>query len=119
MTDLNQDFERVKLTLDLVKQLVTQVLTLATSLIAASVALAKLSRSPQTFDWHVVTFVSLLNASVLFGLLSLGACVSQLANGKLDVARSVTVTTLAALQMIVFLAALVVASHYATRLIAG
>lgn len=119
MANDNLDFERGKLTLELVKQLVTQVLTLATSLIAASVALAKLTTSGQASDWHVVTFVSLLNASVLFGLLALGACVSHLANGKIDVARSRTVTSLAALQMIIFLAALVVASHYATKLIAG
>ena len=105
--------ERQKATLDVIRQLVTQVLTLCTSLIAASIALAKLAAPFGEHGWLFSSMLAGFSAAVLFGLLALGAVISSLINTSLDVGNARAVQLLAGLELVAFAVGLIFAGYFA------
>lgn len=108
--------ERRKLALEVIRQLVTQVLTLNTSLVAAAVALAKLSSPIATrslvFDLLLIFHV----ISVIFGLLAMGTIVSCLVNDTIEIAKSSLIQVFVSLELICFFFGLALAGFYAASL---
>lgn len=100
------ELERQKTTLDVMRLLLTRIVTLSTALIAAGVALAKLS--PPHAGGGGLFFAALcaLGLSVLFGLLALGAILASLTLGAMDVGRSWLLQILTALVVASFAAGL-------------
>ena len=101
--------ERQKVTVEVLRQLITQVLALSATLIAAAVGFAKLSPPGPAGTCYFLGILITLGASVVFGLLALGAVISTLVNNSLDVGSSRILQTLIALELIAFGLALVLA----------
>jgi hypothetical protein len=84
---------------DVVRELVTTVLTLSTALTAAAIAFGRfigVDEFPMTPFTVCLVFLA---GSILFGLLTLMAIVSTLANGSFDSARNIWVSTMAIIHL--------------------
>lgn len=110
------DLERKKITIEVIRQMVTQMLTLSASLLAAAVAFAKLSPTPSSSSYLFYGVMASLNFSVIFGLLSYGCMVSHLVNTSLDIAHSPSLKWKVAFQMFFFAVGLILMGFYAASL---
>jgi hypothetical protein len=109
--------ERQKAVLEVIRQLVIQVITLCTTLIAAGVALAKIDPPNQTLSLLFAGQLISYSLAALVGLLALGAIISTLINQNIDVGRSRVVQLLTGLELLAFAAGLVLTSIFAYKLV--
>jgi uncharacterized membrane protein len=119
MSDASNDLERKKAALDVVRQLVAQVLTICTSLVAASVGFAKLSTPLKDNLTLFSLVIAAFSIAVVFGLLAFGAIISTLVNSSFDVARSRLVAFFTALELTAFAVGLLLAGWFALRIAGG
>jgi len=118
MTDNREQLDAAKAAMESVRHLITQLLTLSTALIAATVAFSRFLPAGPIHTIAALTFLMLLLISAIFGLAGTGALISHLVNQQnFRVAESSLISGLAIAQIGCFTLGICVSLGYAVLMV--